>query len=259
MTDAAATLSNPPTAPDHWARALGDRQLAVLGELAELGLDVARSIERQAASSSARDAATEVQGMGLAYARVARAIRLTIALQAKRMDELQALDAKAAEVQAEIDDEAEMLSPLSIRRLRVERIVERVVKSECEGESAEAIEDAIDRLMVEAGDRLEDEDIYGDLLERPMSEIVARLCRDLGLSPDWTALAEELWAKDEIEDGSPGEPLAEAVRERRSPSAPDAAPSPGAPLPTPPPAARGRARPEAARPSAHGREAAPPP
>ena len=256
MTDAAETLLSLPqadAAPAPWARPLGDRQLAVLGELAELGLDVARTIERQASASAARDAAAEVQGMGLAYARVARAIRLTVALQAKRVDELLAQEAGAALAQAEIDEETEMLSPESVRRMRVERIVERVVKSEHETEAA------VDRLMIEAGERLEDEDLYGDVLERPMSEIVARLCRDLNLSPDWAALAQELWAKDEVEDGEPGAPLQALLRERRSPSAQDAPPSPDAPLPTPPPKARARARPAAGRPSAHGRETAPPP
>jgi hypothetical protein len=200
MTDAVAPLSDLPTSAPDWARAMAERQLAALGELAELGLDLARAIGRQASAAADRDAAAELQGMGLAYARVARAVRLIIALQSKRMDDLLTHDAKAAE----IDDE-EQMAPYDLRKMRVERIVERVARSEHEAE------DAVDALMIEAGDRLEDEDLYGDLLERPMSEIVARLCRDLNLSPDWSALSQELWAQDEIESGEGGEPLTSPI------------------------------------------------
>ena len=45
-----------------------------------------------------------------------------------------------------------------------------------------------------------------------MSEIVARICKDLGLEPDWNKLAEELWAKAEIATGDPGWPLAGRAR-----------------------------------------------
>jgi hypothetical protein len=253
----AADLDAAPS-PD-WARALADRQLAVLGDLAELGLDVARTIERQSSASAARDAAAEVQGMGLAYARVARAVRLTIALQSKRIEDLQALEARAQADEDETEAYEELLTPINVRKARVSRIVERVAEAEYENEGADAADDALDRLLTEADERLDDEDVYGDLLERPMSEIVARLCRDLGLSPDWAALSDELWAREEIDSGPPGAPLAALVRARRTPSAPDAAPSPAAPPPTPPPEAPDPARPEARRPSAHGRETAPPP
>jgi hypothetical protein len=241
----AADLDAAPS-PD-WARALADRQLAVLGDLAELGLDVARTIERQSSASAARDAAAEVQGMGLAYARVARAVRLTIALQSKRIEDLQALEARAQADEDETEAYEELLTPINVRKARVSRIVERVAEAEYENEGADAADDALDRLLTEADERLDDEDVYGDLLERPMSEIVARLCRD------------EVWAREEIDSGPPGAPLAALVRARRTPSAPDAAPSPAAPPPTPPPEAPDPARPEARRPSAHGRETAPPP
>lgn len=170
MTDAALLSDAPRTAPE-WARTLAERQLAMLGELAELGLDLARAVGRQA---NACDSPAELQGMGLTYARVSRAVRLTIALQSKRMDDLLALEAGAAE----IADDAE-IAPYELRKMRVERIVERVARKQHDSEHA------ISALMIEAGDRLEDEDLYGDLLERPISDLVARLCRDLNLSPDW--------------------------------------------------------------------------
>jgi hypothetical protein len=69
-------------------------------------------------------------------------------------------------------------------------------------------EETLEILMTEACERLDDEDLYGDLLQHPISEIVARLCQDLGLDPDWAELAKELWAVREIESGEVGWPLA---------------------------------------------------
>src|SRR5262249_44535607 len=83
-----------------------------------------------------------------------------------------------------------------------EAIVERVA-------TASHDEKTVDRLLRESAERLDDEDLYGDLLERPVSELVARLCKDLGLHPDWAELAEELWAIREAGSGRPGWPLAQ--------------------------------------------------
>ncbi|MDB5459102.1 MAG: hypothetical protein JWO72_843, partial [Caulobacteraceae bacterium] len=55
---------------------------------------------------------------------------------------------------------------------------------------------------------LDDEDLYGDVLARPFSEVVADICRDLGLDPDWSRLAQEPWARAEIDSGQAGGPLA---------------------------------------------------
>lgn len=79
-----------PAGAEAQARGLIQRQLAVLGRLAEAGLNIALAVERQA---TAAEPATEaepadtvqvVQGdVALAYGRVSRAVRLTIALQAR--------------------------------------------------------------------------------------------------------------------------------------------------------------------------------
>jgi hypothetical protein len=62
--------------------------------------------------------------------------------------------------------------------------------------------------VLEASERLDRDDVYGDLLARPVSELVALICRDLGLDPDWPVLADEAWAREEMADGAPGWPLA---------------------------------------------------
>ncbi len=62
-------------------------------------------------------------------------------------------------------------------------------------------------MIEETGERLDDEDIYGDVASRPVGELVALICRDLGLDPDWTRLAEEAWAQDEIAEAPVGSPF----------------------------------------------------
>jgi hypothetical protein len=134
--------------------------------------------------------------VSLAYARVARAVRLTIALQSRLLQDLQALD----EV-AERHLHGGRSNAARARKARIGRILDRVI-------DAEAPDDAEgDRLAGEVRERLEHDDIYGDVLARPVGELVALICRDLGLSPDWVRLAEEAWAQDEIEGGQAGSPF----------------------------------------------------
>jgi hypothetical protein len=205
-------------------RAVIVRQLQVLGELAELGLDIARAIARQAASQAPGEAPAEtppettrapqvVKGdISLAYARVARAVRLTLALQSRLLQDLQAWDEVATRhLQGGRSNAARE------RKARVRRILHRVIDAEV-GDAADG-----DRLAGEVRERLEHDDIYGDVLARPVGELVAMICRDLGLSPDWIGLAEEAWAQDEIAGGQAGSPFIPA---RWPPPSHDTAPAP---------------------------------
>jgi hypothetical protein len=67
---------------------------------------------------------------------------------------------------------------LDIGKARIERLVERAVLAERGQDKAE-----VDRLITETGDRLDFED-YGDILGRPVEEVVALICKDLGLGVD---------------------------------------------------------------------------
>ena len=221
MTEPTATPSATADSDAHtgdagsaWARPMLERQLQMLGELAEMGLNVARAIERQAVQAGAE---TGVQDIALAYARASRAVRMTIALQAKLIGALQALEQRAPfEARwAEILGEAARND--HPRRARIERIARRIIKAE------HPDQDQVERLADEAAERLDDQDLYGDVLSRPISEVVALICRDLGLSPDWPRLAQEAWALEEIAGGVPGWPLAEwagkTAENRRPPAA----------------------------------------
>jgi hypothetical protein len=62
--------------------------------------------------------------------------------------------------------------------------------------------------------RLEEPEFYPDLTDAPLGEMVARICRDLGLDPDWRRWEDEPWARAEAAAKTPGSPYAEPSPER---------------------------------------------
>jgi hypothetical protein len=186
MSAAALLPETLPTAvPADWGRPLVERQLALLGRLAEAGLEIALALEAQAKGADA-----VVQGdVAMAYARVARAVRQTIMLQSRLIETLR----ERAEAGAG-------------RKAAAARIIGDAIEDET-GHDVERGE----RLAGEAAERLRQED-FGDLLARPFGEAVAEIVRDLGLSPDWLGLAEDCYAAEAALGGkaagkTPEEPI----------------------------------------------------
>jgi len=211
MCAGTATPSDPaPAEPSAPApadqRALIDEQMAVLRRVAEVGLALTLQIERQAGGEGPEGQAPAALGdLALAYSRTSRALRLTVMLQSKLARDRKAIDDMTeirARTAASFDAVRRAHDPLYAHKDRVERIVERVAR-EAVGED----EGALERLMVEACERLDDEDLYGKVLQRPIGELVALICRDLGLNPDWARLSQEAWARAEIESGAKGSPF----------------------------------------------------
>ena len=143
------------------ARDLIERQLVMLTRLAEIGMELA-----EGAAATADPALT--------YARVARGVRMTIALQSRLLKDLAELDRGDAQAQA---------AKVAARRARIHTLVERAI------EAGQDDEDEIERLSDEARERLYDGDEFDDLLDRPIAEVVALICRDLGLAADWSGPA----------------------------------------------------------------------
>ena len=215
MSTQTATLSHAPepaeTTPADdaalWSRATLDRQLVLLGRLAEAGLEIAVALERQAKGETPKggEGAAEVArgDIALAYARAARAVRMTIALQSRLIADFHAFEQAAARA-ADSAAHVAQISHITLthtRKANARRIIRRAIWPQ--SEDREAFERLIDRADIWLGD----ETLSGDLL-RPFSEIVADICRDLGLEPDWAALSQEAWAREEIAGGQRGAPLA---------------------------------------------------
>jgi hypothetical protein len=190
-------------APD-WARPFLDRQLALLGALAESGLEIAVALERQAVGKAGDSAPVTSGDISLAFARVSRAVRQTVALQARLIADRQAFEAGAVSTRVQAAKDRELrgiwAKPKQIERAK--RMLWRIAAEDTPDdlETAELIAN-------EAAEQLKDEDLYGDILTRPFSEIIAEICLDLGLSPNWADLIEEPWAQQEIESGHIGAPL----------------------------------------------------
>jgi hypothetical protein len=242
----------PPAAASSRAEALAhglvEPRLALLGRLAEAGVEIAEQLQKQAKGEAEPAAA---QGdIGLAYARVSRAVRLSLALQSRLIDDLKALEdgatRRAAEIEAERDERRAELE--DVRRSRVQTVIARVI------EAQQSDADAVEALLEDSAERLDDGDRYDELLSRPFSEIIDVICRDIGVTPDWSRLSQEGWAQAEIDGGAPGAPLA-ALGLIPRPRPPGAPPRPGSASPSSTPAitpmscAFGRARRRPKKPS----------
>ena len=189
-----------PAAAAAEARALIVGQMAMLTRLAQIGMEVAEACGRQAAAQTdvrqtgAPQTDTDKpdpaeparpRDLALVFARAARAVRLTIALQARLAKDLAALDRDRAYADEERRRERRWRLQGQIREAAKTLVVTR---RQAEGDCLEAgvVEAEIELLSGAAYERLtEAEDGY--LMGRPFAEVVARICRDLGMTPDGAA------------------------------------------------------------------------
>ena len=144
-----------------------------LAQLLELGMEAAR--EAQARLMASEDAKA-LADCALAFNRVSRSVRQTIALQAKvgrarkQRDRDEATHARRA-------DAARTL----LRQTQVKATVERLIWTEAEGGEAERLVNHLDDLVAE-------DSLYDGFTDQPLETYIARIRNDLGLKPDPEAL-----------------------------------------------------------------------
>jgi ribosome-binding protein aMBF1 (putative translation factor) len=183
---AAAPPSDPsPDAPEACGGGEGTRsqqRLRMLRELAEIGMRLARGVERRA-----EEPETAPGDAGLVFSRIARAVRQTLALEARLEEELEGRVRKARHDQ---DWERRQLAhaPIAERSRLVRRAVGRAIEADAEDEDQE--ERLFESLDERLGDR-EDDDGY---LDRPIGELVALICKDLGVAVNLGLWEDEDWA-----------------------------------------------------------------
>ena len=198
------------TQPSDSAEARTARHLRGLAELGEIGLELARLVRRQAVEQAAAnpDGAVD-EHLGLVFARIARAVRQTFALEAKLAD-----DRRTAEA-------ATTARRVERRKTKVRTAVERVLDAEADESDAE-------NLFYDLTERLETDYDDADFADRPIGELVARICRDLGVTPDWSLWQDEDWAIEArgATASPPGEAERGEGRERGDAGLSPAAPSP---------------------------------
>lgn len=156
-----------------------ERRLRILQELAEIGMDLARAVRTRALAADADPSAAV--DLGLSFSRIARAVRQTVALEARLEQDRQAAAAERAERQAR--DAREQADK---HKARIRGLVERAIDAEASGEAAED-------LLGDLDERLEDADDLAGFADRPVAEIVQHICRELDVTPPPALWDEAEW------------------------------------------------------------------
>jgi hypothetical protein len=174
-------------------------RLRAVEELLDIGMDLTRNLrERVHAGQSdepTKGWAPEVTPPDYAgaFAKLSRAVRLTLDMHARFDDTLGALrSGKAAAVRE--------------RRERRERIAERATEEKLEklrDDVAEQVRIVIareseterehDERVTALYERLENDAAYDELTDRSFRAIVEQLCEELCLNPDWSDWTDEGW------------------------------------------------------------------
>jgi hypothetical protein len=182
-----------PAADDAWR----ERELAILSELAEAGLEIAQALKGRIVEAASAEPDADNAGvcadLTRAFDRASRATRMAIALRRRlaKDEPPPGQTARAREREARNDHGRRAL-----------RIVRRMARARS---YPSVVYEAMDR---EARERLFDPDISGEILGRPLGALVAQICADLDLDPLWHGFAHEPWAQAEITERPPGSPYA---------------------------------------------------
>ncbi|MDB5424473.1 MAG: hypothetical protein JWQ29_1889 [Phenylobacterium sp.] len=147
---------------------MAERHGRILTRLAELGLSLAEELHAGALAAETPKAAGDLV---LAFHRVSRSVRQTLALEAKLER-----DRRLGEREARAEGVREAQARVARRKAQLGAVVERACWTEVEGDEAE-------RLVDHLGDLLDEDALSDDFLERSFDDQVAQLRRDLGLSP----------------------------------------------------------------------------
>ena len=168
--------------------------VAAVGDLAQAYGKISRSIRQNALLEDRLEAKLRDRVSGLEEARRARALTRA--------------EAEAARVAADEAAEVQRVhGPRLAREAAVSETMAQITFSR-HREDREA-EEALD---IEVAELLEEGAGFEAYGERPVSETVARLCKALGLDPDWEEFAQEDWARDEAREGVAGSPFVAVER-----------------------------------------------
>jgi hypothetical protein len=150
-----------------------DRHTPILAQLAEMGLGLARAAHGKALAA---ETPADFAALTLAFHRISRSLRQTLALEAKLERERLRLE-REARAEAMRDHGHAVLR----RRSQLRLAMERLVWTEAEGLEAE-------RLIDELDDILEEEVLSDGFLAEPVEAHIERIRADLGLAADAAGL-----------------------------------------------------------------------
>jgi hypothetical protein len=193
--DHAPTSREPPPAADDDAAPItcAEQRLAMLRRLAELGMQLAEKLAERAVSSPSD--AEPKHDPAESFARISRAVRLTLALEAKFEQDLAAPRAAGASAAPTVDPHPRppFDDPWGLKK--------RDHPSEHRNRIRDNVWDVLNHdvsdvhqateLLGDLHERLTDGERYDSFLYRPLRESVEAICNDLGLAPDWSRWTED--------------------------------------------------------------------
>ena len=137
----------------------------MLAELTEIGMSMARELQARCRSAETAD---EVQVLMLAFQRVSRSVRLSLALRVR-------LERQRRELLR--DDHVVALRRTDARKAQVRAVLTRDIYDESESCDVENLLDELD-------ERLEEEALDEDFPHQPIDLCIARIRKGLGLPPE---------------------------------------------------------------------------
>ncbi|MDB5464903.1 MAG: hypothetical protein JWP23_3292 [Phenylobacterium sp.] len=151
-----------------------ERRGRILAELSELGLTLARSIHGRAMTAEDDKSASD---LGLAFHRISRSVRQTLALEAK-LERDQRREAREDREAGEGQPERRLRDQVRIKRRKtdVREALQQVIWDEAEGEESDDLLDLLD-------DHLEVAARSDDFGLDPLDHHIARLCAEFGFTP----------------------------------------------------------------------------
>jgi acyl-coenzyme A thioesterase PaaI-like protein len=193
---------------------MAERQLRMLQEIAETGMAMIRILKERAeidlqtankltARADLDDGCVHgpnypapMNDASAMFVQVSRAVRLTLALEAKTDERLRALRAGLV-VQREARRAEAVKRAAAAGEARHEAARNKVHLLVIRAIEAEARDDEDENDLYEALDeRLDEDEAYDKLEDLPLREVVEQLCADLGIEPDWDRWEGDGWKAD---------------------------------------------------------------
>ena len=202
MIDAATPPENDAADPREMR---AGRRLAVLETLTRIGVVLAEALERRVVEAVETGAPIDSGAVALEYARLSRAVRQSLALEARfDMDRATLSGQIAAERQSAREArERARQERLALNTDAVATVVEDAIETHAYGDDTLQV-----RLLRRLTERLEDPREEDELIDLPVSTTIVRIGRALGVHIDWVIWENEEWAVEEWRQALPGSPFA---------------------------------------------------
>ena len=179
-------------------------RLKQVQEITAVGMTLLHDLGERVATAAAAPAGEKAEGEAPPadaagdFAKISRALRLTLDLEARFDETLRALQAGKA-VALKERRESRVRRDADAERERREARREKVIAQVSIAIARESESEAGDFERSEAlEERLDEDEAYGELIDRPLREVVGQLCADIGLTFDPAGWRENGWPEPPI-------------------------------------------------------------